>query len=301
MEWHGTIAGVVTPLHPDGAIDWDSFERHLESFRGAGLAGVVVNADTGEGALLTRAEREEVLRFSVAAIGADVPVLAGLLPGHTPHVADEARAAGALGAAAFQVFTPPVFMGAPLAAEPVEAYLRAITAVTDVPLIVYQAPAGLGVTFPLDVLRRLVELPGVQAIKESSWSRELAAESARAFGDDRHPVVLLSGQDTFVLDSLRGGADAAMLAVAAVDPALWVQLVNDPASEAAASLQQALDPLVAAVFAPPLRDFRARLKALLAADGTIASAAVRAPLTPVGADETELLVAHRAAALAHAS
>ena len=36
------------------------------------------------------------------------------------------------------------------------------------------------------------------------------------------------------------------------------------------TIQAALDPYIELLFAPPLRDFRARLKAVLAADGVIA-------------------------------
>ena len=227
MNWAGVIAGVATPMREDESIDWASLEAHLESFAGCGLAGVVVNADTGEGALLTPDEREGVLRFAVRQIGDRVPVAAGLVAAHTAAAAASARAAGDLGAAALQVFTPPVFMGMPLAAEPVVAYYGAIAAATDVPLIVYQAPTGLGVTFELDVLRRLAEVPGVAAIKESSWSPAGFAESAAAFAGDRHDVALLSGQDSFILDSLLAGADGAMLAAAATDAGafatMWAQ------------------------------------------------------------------------------
>ena len=82
----------------------------------------------------------------------------------------------------------------------------------------HSAPAGLGVTYEIDVLKRLVEIPGVEAIKESSWSRARFAEAAAAFGGDNHDVALLSGQDTFILDSLMGGADGAMLG-----PSRWVK------------------------------------------------------------------------------
>ena len=168
-----------------------------------------------------------MLRFAVRQIGDRVPVAAGLVAAHTASAAASARAAGDLGAAALQVFTPPVFMGTPLAAEPVVAYYAAIAAATDVPLIVYQAPTGLGVTFELDVLRRLAEVPGVAAIKESSWSPARFAESAAVFAGDRHDVALLSGQDSFILDSLLAGADGAMLAAAATDAGafatMWAQ------------------------------------------------------------------------------
>jgi 4-hydroxy-tetrahydrodipicolinate synthase len=298
MDWAGVIAGVATPMREDESIDWASLEAHLESFTGCGLAGVVVNADTGEGALLTPDEREAVLRFAVRQIGERVPVAAGLLPAHTASAAASARAAGDLGAAALQVFTPPVLIGAPLRPEPVAAYYEAIAAATDVPLIVYQAPTGLGVTFELDVLRRLAEVPGVEAIKESSWSPARFAESAEAFAGRRHDVALLSGQDSFILDSLLAGADGAMLAAAATDAGAYATMWAERGTAGAAEVQAALDPYLEGLFAPPLRDFRARLKAMLARDGAIAAPTVRAPLQPIGADEADGLHAALAAARA---
>jgi 4-hydroxy-tetrahydrodipicolinate synthase len=298
MDWAGVIAGVATPMREDEAIDWASLEAHLESFAGCGLAGVVVNADTGEGALLTRDEREAVLRFAVRQIGDRVPVAAGLVAAHTTAAAASARAAGDLGAAALQVFTPPVFMGMPLLAEPVTAYYEAIAAATDAPLIVYQAPTGLGVAFELDVLRRLAEVPGVAAIKESSWSPAGFAESAAAFAGDRHDVALLSGQDSFILDSLLAGADGAMLAAAATDAGAFATMWAQRGTSGAAEIQAALDPYLDRLFAPPLRDFRARVKAMLARDGTIAAPTVRAPLQPIRPDEAAALEAALAAARA---
>lgn len=296
MDWAGVIAGVATPLNEDESIDWASLEGHLESFVGCGLTGVVVTADTGEGALLTPDERDTVLRFAVRQIGDRLPVVAGLPPAHTSAAAASARVAGDLGAAALQVFTPPVFMGAPLDAEPVAAYYAAIAAATDVPLIVYQAPDGLGVTFEVDVLRRLADVPGVAAIKESSWSPARFGEAVAAFAGERHGVALLSGQDSFILDSLEGGADGAMLAAAATDAGAYAAMWTRRGTADAAEIQAALDPYIERLFAPPLRDFRARLKAVLAHDGAIATATVRAPLQPVDAAEAGGLNAALAAA-----
>ena len=58
-------------------------------------------------------------------------------------------------------------------------------------------------------------------------------------------------------------------------------MFGDRQSDRAASLQAALLPLAKAVYAPPFRDFRARLKQVLFADGAFASARVRAPLMPL--------------------
>ena len=290
MDWGGTIAGVATPLNEDESIDWRSLEAHLASFVGCGLAGVVVNTDTGEGMLLGADERAATLRFAVQQVGDRLPVVAGLLPAHTAAAAASARAAGDLGAAALQVFAPPVFMGTPLRWEPVVAYYEAIAAATDVPLIIYQAPAGLGVTFELEVLKRLGEVPGVEAIKESSWGRSLFSETVAVFAGDRHEVALLSGEDTFILESLLAGADGAMLAAAATDPSAYATMCTMRGTAEAAKIQAALDAYLDLLFAPPLRDFRARLKAVLVDDGAIATPTVRSPLQSVGSDEAACLI-----------
>ncbi len=88
-------------------------------------------------------------------------------------------------------------------------------------------------------------------------------------------MALLSGQDSFILDSLLGGADGAMLAAAASDPAAYATMWARRGEPAAAAIQAALDPYIERLFAPPLRDFRARIKAVLEHDGAIATAAVR--------------------------
>jgi dihydrodipicolinate synthase/N-acetylneuraminate lyase len=284
IDWRGTIAGVVLPVTERHDIDWASLEAHLESFVGCGLSGVVVNADTGEGSFLTRAERDAVLAFAIARLGDRLPVVGGLCPTDPAAAVDEALAGAALGAAAYQVFLP-----ASGVADAV-AYYRELASATDVPLIVYQPPAPLGAGFDLDTLDRLAEIRGVAAIKESSWSRDQARLTAARFGGDRHDVALLSGEDTFILESIRLGADGVMLAAAAVDPAFYSRLFTHRYEPEGAFIQQALDAYLGLLFAPPLGDFRARLKAVLASDGTIATAAVRPPMTPVGDTERSELV-----------
>ena len=106
----------------------------------------------------------------------------------------------------------------------------------------------------------------------------------------------MSGQDSFILDSLRTGADGAMLAAAATDAAVYSALWERRGSAEAAALQAAFDPYLDRLFAPPLRDFRSRLKAVLAADGVIAGTAVRSPLRRIADDEAAAVVAAHDAA-----
>ncbi len=233
-------------------------------------------------------------------IGARVAVLTGLVAGFTRRAVEAARETEVRGAAGLQVFPPPAFLGRPLDPELAVVYHEAIAEATALPLIVYRPPLGLGYGFDATVLARVVEVPAAAAVKESSLDRAGYAETLKLLGLERSRVKLLSGADTFVLEPLRLGADGAMLALATVAPGRWVELLrlhrgglDEDADEAAARLA----PLVASIFVPPFRDFRARLKEALVLLGELASAAVRPPLLPLDAADRERGALVREAAL----
>ena len=77
------------------------------------------------------------------------------------------------------------------------------------------------------------------------------------FGGDRHDVALLCGEDSFILESLRMGADGAMLAAAAVDPTVYARLFEARHEREGEVIQDCLDEFLGLVFAPPLGGFRA--------------------------------------------
>jgi 4-hydroxy-tetrahydrodipicolinate synthase len=283
-EWRGVIAGAILPFDTTGAIDWESFERHLEGLAAAPLAGVVVNADTGEGPHLLPRERDDVLEFAARVVAGRMPVLSGLVARTAAEGVQAARRAEEAGAAGLQVFQP-----FEVAADGAPGYYEALGEACLLPLVVYQPPAALGAGLEEDMLRSVVALEPVAGVKESSWDRRRFARCADLCRRSRTPTLLLSGADSFILESLRMGADGTMLAVAALDPDVYVELFRRRETEAAEVLQRALDPFLELLLAPPVADFRARLKELLRRDGIIRSAAVREPLRPIGRAEAERL------------
>ncbi|MEC8113016.1 MAG: dihydrodipicolinate synthase family protein, partial [Pseudomonadota bacterium] len=49
----GSIVALVTPMHPDGAIDWSALARLIEYHIESGTAGLGVVGTTGESPTLT--------------------------------------------------------------------------------------------------------------------------------------------------------------------------------------------------------------------------------------------------------
>ncbi|MEC8113012.1 MAG: dihydrodipicolinate synthase family protein, partial [Pseudomonadota bacterium] len=65
----GSIVALVTPMHPDGAIDWSAFARLIEYHIESGTAGLGVVGTTGESPTLTVPEHCELIRFAVEQAG----------------------------------------------------------------------------------------------------------------------------------------------------------------------------------------------------------------------------------------
>ena len=57
----GSLVALVTPMQPDGSIDFDAWSRLLEFQVSNGTSGIVVAGSTGESATVTDAELAELL------------------------------------------------------------------------------------------------------------------------------------------------------------------------------------------------------------------------------------------------
>ena len=282
--FHGVFTGAVLPFQSDGYIDWESLDRHLDVLASADFAGVVVNADMGEGSHLLPSEREAVLEFAVQRAAGRVPILAGIHAPNTHQAAEDGRRAAKFGAAGLLVFPHPAFAGRPLDASLPVAHFSAIASVSGLPLIVYQTPAPLGMTFDIDVLRRIAEIDGVKAIKEGTFDQSLFRQTVAAMGDDP-PAAVLADNDPILPQLLDDGAHGILSVTAAIEPERYLRLWSARGTAAAEAFHESVLPLAELFFDVPDRDFRARVKEALVLDGIISTAYVRPPLQPLSQAE----------------
>ena len=92
------VTAMVTPMKPDGSIDYDGVKKLAEHLVANGHDGLVVNGTTGESATLTVAEHTDVIRRTVEAVAGRLPVIAGTGANATAeaiHLTEAARADGA--------------------------------------------------------------------------------------------------------------------------------------------------------------------------------------------------------------
>jgi 4-hydroxy-tetrahydrodipicolinate synthase len=220
-------------------------------------------------------------------------VVAGLAASFTEQArrlaADTARA----GADALLVFPIPAYQGKPLDPEIPASYHRAVAGASGLPLIAFQLqPALGGVNFSAEAIEQIMNIDGVVAIKEASFDAKRFVETARLVKSLPSAPTVLNGNDNFLLEAYLLGAEGALLGfgtLAAREQVQMHQAAHDHDLSRAFALRDMLQPLCDAIFARPVRDYRARVKHALMRLGVIDEAHVRPPLRPLSRDARDLV------------
>jgi 4-hydroxy-tetrahydrodipicolinate synthase len=273
VRMSGVTPALLTPLTPDGsAVDEDSLRRLCDFVIEGGVRGLYPCGTNGEGPLLTSTERQRVVEVALAQAAGRVPVFVQVGAVGTVETVELARHARAAGAAGAGVVTPYYYQ------YDDEALLRHHVAVAEalapLPLYLYNIPQNTGHNLsPALVGRIAAAAPNVVGIKNST--ADLA--ETLAFLRVRPGFAVISGNDALAGPALLMGCAGLISGNANVAPRLLASLVaaaeaGDP--EQTRTLQRQLD---------ALRSTLARglhvpnMKAVLARQGVIASAAMRAP------------------------
>ncbi|MEU3755568.1 4-hydroxy-tetrahydrodipicolinate synthase [Streptomyces olivoreticuli] len=189
------LTAMVTPFTADGALDLEGAQRLAAHLVDAGNDGLVVNGTTGESPTTSDAEKAQLVRAVVEAVGDRAHVVAGAGTNDTQHSVELARAAEKAGAHGLLAVTP--YYNKP----PQEGIFRHFTAIADatgLPVMLYDIPGRSGVPINTETIVRLAEHPRIVANKDAkgdlgraSWA---IARSRLAWysGDDMLNLPLLS-------------------------------------------------------------------------------------------------------------
>ena len=149
----GTLAAALTPLRDDGAaLDEDALGPYLDFLAAGGLDGILALGTTGEGILLSAAERR---RAAELFLEGQLPVIVHAGAQTTAETAALAEHAAASGAAGVAVIGPPYY---PLDEDALLAHFTAAArAAEPLPFYVYEFEARSGYAVPVRVIERLRE------------------------------------------------------------------------------------------------------------------------------------------------
>lgn len=288
-NFKGVIPAAVTPMKDELSVDLDAFDSYLKWIVKQGVVGIAVNVDTGEGPTLKTEERKELLEVARNRLGSSGILVAGVLGSSTMEVKAEARIAKEEGADVALVFPNPAFRGTPQNPGNLRAYHEEVSEYADIDLMLFLLQDALGgVEYSKKSIEAITSLDRLVAVKEATFNLSKFKETMSFFRGLKESygrkIAYLTGNDNFILESFLWGCDGALIGAAAQDTGRIVECFNSCINEdwgEAVRLSHKLQPLVDAVFAPPVREYRARLKACLYLQGIIPNKTVRPPLVEV--------------------
>ena len=159
------ITAMVTPMAPDGTVDYDGAAR-LADYLVTDMRndGLVINGTTGEAPTTTDAEKEQLLRVVLDAVGTRAKVIAGVGTNVTAHTIELARSAERAGVHGLLVVTPYYSKPPQLA---LEAHFTAAADATGLPVLIYDIPGRTGAAVATETLVRLSAHPRIIGVKDA--------------------------------------------------------------------------------------------------------------------------------------
>jgi N-acetylneuraminate lyase len=203
----GLVAAAFTPLRADGSLNLAMVGPMVDHLIVRGVSALFVCGSTGEGPLLTVAERRDTAAAYVEAAGRRIPVIVHV--GHSSPAEARLLAAHAqqIGADAISAVAPWYFKPASVASL-VACLAEIAGGAPQLPFYYYHIPSLTGVAFDMvEVLRRADQVPTMVGIKYTAPSVD-ELQALLDFEGGRYDI--LYGRDEMLLSGLCVGARGAI-------------------------------------------------------------------------------------------
>lgn len=220
MKLHGIYVPLVTPFKEDGSLDIATLEQLTEQFIAKGVAGLVACGTTGEYYTLIEEEREAVLTTVAKIAKGRVTLIAGINDLSTAGTVKRAKEAAALGYEAFML-APPAYSLPDQAG--LIAHYETVAEATDIPIIMYNFPARVGIEIEYESVLHLAKNPKIIGLKESSGDFSRALRLLQTPFDD---FEIVCGCDDQPVDFFFWGSKSWIAGAGNVFPEEQVALFN---------------------------------------------------------------------------
>lgn len=272
-NFEGIFVPNVTPFK-DGEIDYDSLDRLVDYLVDQGVNGIIPCGTTGECATLSHEEHLSVIEATARKVDGRVPVIAGIGTNSTRETIQLMEKAEQLDIDGYLVVCPyynrPNQLG-------IASHFRAVSEVTDRPIILYNIPARTGRNIDVSTVVELSQIPNIIGIKDASADINQSMDILARTKD----FLVLSGEDHLLFSIACLGGHGGIMAAGHVLPAKFLEMFEAVKSgdlETARRIHYRLLPLVRVIFKEPNP---APAKAAMKLLGVIDSDELRLPLMAV--------------------
>jgi 4-hydroxy-tetrahydrodipicolinate synthase len=222
----GIVPPLVTPLRDPDTLDVDGLERLIEHLIAGGVSGLFILGTTGEAPNLSYRLRRELITRTCQQAALRMPVLVGVTDSSMVEAVALAHHAAEAGAHA--VVSATVFYF-PLNQSEIIAYCRSLAAQAPLPLYLYNMPALTKVRFEADTVRRLMDVPNIVGIKDSSTDM-IFFHHLLQLGRQRPDWTMLIGPEELMAEAVLMGGHGGVSGGANLAPQLYVSLYRAAAA-----------------------------------------------------------------------
>jgi 4-hydroxy-tetrahydrodipicolinate synthase len=280
--FHGSMVALVTPMTPDGALDYEALGKLVEFHVENGTDAIVSVGTTGESATLDFEEHCTVIRRTVEFAAGRVPVIAGTGSNSTQEAIELTRCAMEAGADAALLVCPYYIKPTQ---EGLYRHFKAVAEAVAIPQILYNVPGRTAVDLLPDTVVRLAVISNIVGIKEATGDLGRARELLDRCGDK---IDLYTGDDGTAMEFILLGGKGDISVTANVAPKAMHEMCRAARAgdrAAAEAINASLEPLHKALFleANPIP-----VKWALHEMGMI-SEGIRLPMTPLSEQYREPL------------
>jgi 4-hydroxy-tetrahydrodipicolinate synthase len=192
----GSIVALVTPMHDDGSVDFDTLRKLIDWQIAEGTDCIGVVGTTGESPTVTVEEHCKIIEVSVQQAAGRVPVMAGAGANSTTEAIELTRFAKQVGADCTLQVVP--YYNKPTQ-EGIYRHFRTVAEAVDLPVVLYNVPGRTVADMSEDTALRLAEVPGIIGIKEATGDIDRACglihRAPKGFavysGDDLSAVAMM--------------------------------------------------------------------------------------------------------------
>lgn len=283
-ELQGAGVALVTPFNTDGTVDYESLGSLIDYQINEGMDYLVVLGTTGETATLHAEERKQIWEFTATRVAGRLPLVAGIGGNNTQEIVTQVDQFDIDGYCAILSVSP--YYNKPTQ-EGIYQHYKAISAVSKLPIILYNVPGRTGSNIlPATTIRLAKACSNIIAIKEASGSFAQFSEIMR---DKPADFLLISGDDPVTLPMMALGAVGVISVVGNAYPKKMATLVNECLNGnyvAARELHSSLLKITDLCF---VESNPCGVKYILKKQGVITTDEVRLPLVPVGSQTREAI------------
>ena len=240
----GVCTALVTPFLKD-TVNYPMLEQLLRRQYDAGIRAIVICGTTGESATLTDEEKLTMFRYAKKSGPEDLRIIAGTGSNSTAHAIALSQAAQDAGADGLLVVSPYYNKATP---EGLYLHYAAIASSVQIPVILYNVPSRTGVDIPVEVYRRLSQIPNIAGVKEASSDIRKIARIRSQCPDH---FTVWCGNDDLAVAAMALGAKGLISVVSNIEPEITGSMIGaalDGDFDTATALQLSLLPLIDALF-----------------------------------------------------